>query len=307
MLEDKKKISANDAIMTMLRMVISDNLPQFYSTVEAYAKGYAFNNPVRANLLHVLKSKPLQLMKLNDLPPNVKNLIAQCEVNEENVFLSDCISSVIDDIILEWDNSDLYEFHNLKVRNKILLFGETGNGKTTIARHIAKRSNLPFVEVKSDIVIDSHLGNTGANIHNIFKQIQEPCVLFWDEVDSIGSKRGSKNESAAASENDRMTNSILVNIEKLRSDVIFIAATNRVDILDTAFLRRFDLKIEIKPPIDIEKDRFAKQLIKHYNIPFEMPNVSQLKSYSEVKDCIVGAARESVLNKIRVTESTNLN
>lgn len=65
--------------------------------------------------------------------------------------------------------------------------------------------------------------------------------MFWDEVDTIGRKRGKGNDSAAGMENERMVNSILVNIEKLSNDVIFIGATNRREVLDSAFLRRFDV------------------------------------------------------------------
>src|SRR5688500_4205051 len=103
---------------------------------------------------------------------------------------------------------------------------------------------LPFVEVNSDMILDSHIGGTSRGIHSIFKELHQPCVLFWDEVDGIGYRR-SGNDKAADRENDRMVNSILINLEKMGENVVFIGATNRMDIIDEAFLRRFDIKLHV--------------------------------------------------------------
>jgi transitional endoplasmic reticulum ATPase len=173
----------------------------------------------------------------------------------------------------------------LPIRNKLLLYGVTGNGKTTIARHIACLANIPFVSVFSEGVLDSKLGHSGQNIAKILTQITQPCVLFWDEIDNIAQKRGG-GESSSALENDRIVNSFLVNMDKLSNDVIFIAATNRRNVLDTAFLRRFDVQFELVAPTIEEKERFAKQLIAYYNLPemYLQEPYEQCSSYSEVKN-----------------------
>jgi SpoVK/Ycf46/Vps4 family AAA+-type ATPase len=179
-----------------------------------------------------------------------------------------------------------------------LLYGATGNGKTTIARHIAKLYNIPFIEIKSEEVIDSHLGTTSGNIYKIFDGIKEPCVLFWDEVDSVGGKRGGTAKNSAEHENDRMTNSILVNLDRLSPDVMFIAATNRVDVLDSAFIRRFDVKFEIPPPSNEEKEMFFNSIIEHHRIPVSMPDLSKVNSMAEIKDLVMQLARTYISNNI---------
>lgn len=235
---------------------------------------------------------------------DIKKLINTSVITDDNVYLNDTIKTLIDELIVEWKNAEAFRFHNLPVRNKILFHGVTGNGKTTVARHISKLTELPFIEINSDMMIDSHLGSTGANINKIFNQITMPCVLFWDEIDTIGKKRGMANDSVASHENDRMVNSILINMDKLSKDVIFIGATNRFNVLDSAFLRRFDVEFELSQPTDIEKNSFTNQMIDYYKLPKEVitqeeqNNLSQLQSYSNIKMALMNNARKYILNNI---------
>lgn len=296
---EQKKVSANDTIELMLKCVNLDKMPDFYQTAERYAKGFVQGSSVRYRLLDLVRRRPLKMTLLDSISNDLKKLVMQQDLKDENVFLNDQTDSLINELIAEWENADSYNFHNIPVRNKVLLHGPTGNGKTTIARNIAAKSKLPYVEVKSDEIIDSHLGSTGSNIFKIFNLLTQPCVLFWDEVDSIGYKRGSKDNSAASNENDRMTNSILVNIEKMSPEVIFIGATNRREILDSAFIRRFDVIHEVAAPIEIEKERFAHQLISYYKLPIDAPNVKHFSSYSDIKREVVSIARKHIVDIIR--------
>lgn len=305
--ENKKKLSVNDTITRMIRSVNANNISDFYKIVEQYAETFVYNSNTRYTLLSLVRQRPIQLRSLDELSNDIKKLIIKNELKDENVFLNDQTNKLIEELLLEWKNISVYQYHNLKVRNKILLHGITGNGKTTIARYISKKSELPFIQIKSDEVIDSHLGSTGSNIYKIFNDIKEPCIIFWDEVDSIGCKRGSTDNSSASTENDRITNSVLLNIERLKDDVIFIGATNRKDVLDSAFIRRFDVSFEITPPKDIEKINFAEQLIDYYKIPIKSPNLSKLNSYSEIKNIIVEIARTHILNLIKTPIEPQLN
>lgn len=300
----QKKMTANDTIIMMLHHINSDKKDLFYKTAEDYCKTLAKGGDINYRIKRLLNEKPLKLVQLSDLSNDIKKLIIQNELQEESVFLNDHTQAFIDELLLEWDNSETYKFHNLGIRNKILFHGATGNGKTTIARHIARLSGLPFVEVNADMMIDSKLGNTNYNIHKLLNEIKMPCVLFWDEVDTIGRARGKGNDTAAGLENERMVNSILVNLEKLNNDVIFIGATNRKEVLDIAFLRRFDVQFEITAPTELEKERFSKQMIEYYKLPvsFLPETLEQFANYSEIKLFFVDLARKYVLEKIRVTE-----
>lgn len=296
---DKKKLPVNDAIVMMADAINKNDTARFYKVIEQYADNFVRGSGTRWTLINAIKNRPMHMKTLDTMDNKIKQLLIQSEGSDENVFVNESMSFLVDELLIEWANIPVYQYHNLKVRNKILLHGITGNGKTTIAKYIAKKSNLPFVEVKSDEVIDSHLGNTGANVWKIFNNIKEPCILFWDEVDSIGCKRGNDVKSSAGLENDRMTNSILINLEKLSDEVVFIAATNRKEVLDSAFLRRFDLQFEIMPPTEAEKEMFVKQLTAYYKLECDMPDLSLLNSYSEIKNQFVQLARTSVLETIR--------
>ena len=296
-----KKVTAKDTIVSMLDHVNRDKKDLFYKAAETYIATLPHNGSFRYRMTRLINEKPLRLIQLDELSSEVKKLITPSIITDDNVFLNDSTKSLLDELLLEWSHAEVYKFHNLGVRNKILFHGTTGNGKTTVARHIAKLANLPFVEVNADSVIDSHLGNTGFNIHKIFNQIKQPCVLFWDEVDTIGRKRGIADGSAAAHENERMVNAILVNIEKLSNDVIFIGATNRREVLDSAFVRRFDVQFELLAPSELEKERFAKTMIEYYKLPetFLPKTLANYSSYSDIKMMLMDLARKFVLSSLK--------
>ena len=301
LLQQEKKVTANETISLMLTAINSDRRDNFYKAAENYINTLAKGGSHYYGIKRLIDSKPLKLIQLNSLSADIKKLINPSVITDDNVFLNDSTKELFDELLLEWKNAEVYKYHNLGIRNKILFHGTTGNGKTTVAKHISKLVNLPFVEVNADNVIESKIGHSGNNINQIFNQIKEPCILFWDEVDTIGRKRGNGSDSAAAMENERMVNSILVNIEKLSNDVIFIGATNRREVLDSAFLRRFDIQFELTAPSEIEKERFAKQMMEYYKLPetFMPKEFNKYISYSEIKMMFMDLARKYVLSCLK--------
>lgn len=289
----ENKLSANEAIVNMLSCINVGRNDDFYNYAIKYRDTLSKNGDWYFRIKRLIDSRP-QIKELKSLNQTVKGLLIQREVEESIVYIPDNISSFISEFMVEWDNKELYRNHNLPLQNKVLLHGATGNGKTTIARHIAKLVGLPFVEINSDSIIDSHIGSTSTNIHNLFKDISEPCVFFWDEIDTIGRKRGTDLKTAAAQENDRMVNSMLVNIEKMNKDVIFLGATNRMDILDSAFLRRFDTIIEIEPPTIEQKNVFFTKLSEHYRLCPKYIDLEKYVSYSDIKREFVRQSRNMV-------------
>lgn len=302
-LSEEKKLKANDAIVMMMDAINNEDSGQFYKIADQYASSAARGGEVYWKIKRAIQNRPMTMKRLDDISSNLKSLLIQGQNISDGVyFLNNETKIIIDQLLVEWENKQLFNYHNIKVRHKILLHGPTGNGKTTIARYIAQVANLPFVEVKSEEVIDSHLGSTSGNIFKILNEIQEPCVLFWDEIDSIGGKRGSDVKSSAGHENDRMTNTILTNLDRVTHNTIFVAATNRYDFLDTAFLRRFDIKHEMKSPTNEEKQKFSEVMINHYKINDIISGKIDHQnhgSYSEVKDAVSEIARQYVLSKIK--------
>ncbi|GEJ47610.1 AAA family ATPase [Chryseobacterium sp. ON_d1] len=146
--------------------------------------------------------------------------------------------------------------HGLKYKQKILLFGEPGCGKSMSAERIAWNLGLPFLKVKFDVIISSFLGETAANLTKLFEGIKDyPCVLLFDEFDIVGKTR---NSSQDVGEMHRIVNMLLGLLEEYNSKGLLIATTNLENVLDRALFRRFDDIIEIPKPSKQEILRLIK-------------------------------------------------
>jgi SpoVK/Ycf46/Vps4 family AAA+-type ATPase len=297
---EKKKMTPNEVIIRFLQLLNADRRDLVYNVAEDYLSAMSTSGEYYYSLKNLIRDKPKKLMLLESLHADVKRLLINSPVTDTNVFLNDGLDGILRELLIEWENSELFRHHNMSVRHKILLYGETGNGKTTIARHIARLSSLPFIEVNTDNVTDRLVGNGGKNVNNIFNQIQQPCILFWDEFDGIGAVRSLSDNSAGA-ENARIVNSLLVNMEKLNSNVVFVAATNRREVMDSAVLRRFDMEIEVTPPNDIEKGKYATQLMEYYKIPeaYALKDGAKYKSYAEMEKAFMLLARKYIIQIIK--------
>jgi len=146
----------------------------------------------------------------------------------------------------------------------ILFEGSQGTGKTMLAKAVAHEAGLNFVSVDSSNLVEMYVGLGARRVRSAFKKARSmtPCVLFFDELDAVGAKRGSQRSHR---ENDQTINALLTEMDGFQnSDGIFvIAATNRADTLDDALIRsgRFDRKVKIEAP---KKWETRKQLFDHY-------------------------------------------
>lgn len=132
-------------------------------------------------------------------------------------------------------------------KNSTLLYGPPGTGKTTFGKYIAYKMGLPFCYLNFSKVVDSYMGATSRNIAQAFAYVSSnPCVFMLDEVDSISCNR-EKISSGADREISRVTITLMQEFDKLANDVVIIAATNRLDILDKAFISRCSQKYEMLP------------------------------------------------------------
>lgn len=143
----------------------------------------------------------------------------------------------------------------------LILHGESGCGKTELARYIAHKAKLPFVYVRFSNVVSSYLGSTQTNIARIFDYARStPCVLCFDEIDAVGMARGQKND---VGEMNRIVIALMQELDQLPNDVIIIGTTNRFDRLDPALIRRFPLQYELLPLTPSEATALAQKFFRY--------------------------------------------
>ncbi|MDP2859766.1 MAG: CDC48 family AAA ATPase [Bacillota bacterium] len=133
----------------------------------------------------------------------------------------------------------------------ILLYGLPGTGKTMLAKAVATESGLNFISVKGPELLSKYVGESEKAIREVFRKARQasPCILFFDEIESLVPSRRGGTDSGVA---DRVVSQFLTELDGIESlrDVVVLAATNRLDLMDPALLRpgRFDLRVEVTVP-----------------------------------------------------------
>merc|ERR1719242_2619324 len=151
-------------------------------------------------------------------------------------------------------NPGQYTDLGAKIPKGAILTGPPGTGKTLIAKATAGEANVPFLSVSGSEFLEMFVGVGPARVRDMFATARKtaPCILFVDEIDAVGRKRGGRN-IGGQSEAENTLNQLLVEMDGFntgQTNVIVLAATNRMDILDSALLRpgRFDRQIYVPAP-----------------------------------------------------------
>lgn len=156
------------------------------------------------------------------------------------------VSEQIRQLVEEQHRADLLRSHGIQPRHRVLLSGPPGNGKTSVAEAIAEQLAIQFFTVRYDALVGSYLGETNTRLAKLFDYARTvPCVLFFDEFDSIGKERGDNHETG---EIKRVVSFLLMQIDQLPSYVVTVAATNHAELLDRAVWRRFQLRLPLPQP-----------------------------------------------------------
>ncbi|HZW10981.1 MAG TPA: ATP-dependent zinc metalloprotease FtsH [Phycisphaerales bacterium] len=141
-----------------------------------------------------------------------------------------------------------------RIPRGVLLIGEPGCGKTLLAKAIAGEADVPFFSISGSDFVEMFVGVGASRVRDLFKSAKEnsPCIIFLDEIDAVGRRRGSGFSTGGHDEREQTLNAILVEMDGFTSadGVIVIAATNRADVLDPALIRpgRFDRQIVVPLP-----------------------------------------------------------
>jgi transitional endoplasmic reticulum ATPase len=170
----------------------------------------------------------------------------------------------------------------------VLLYGPPGCGKTLLAKAVATESEANFIAVKGPEVLSKWVGESERAIREIFSKARQaaPCVVFFDEIDSIVPRRGYRYDSGVT---DRIVNQLLTEMDGLEKleGVVVIGATNRPDILDPALLRpgRFDRLVYVPPP-----DRAARlEILKVHTRRMPLAEDVDLERIAETTEGYTGA------------------
>ncbi|KAI0495636.1 hypothetical protein KFK09_021939 [Dendrobium nobile] len=152
--------------------------------------------------------------------------------------------SILDTVQLPLIHKDLFS-SGLRKRSGVLLYGPPGTGKTLLAKAVATECSLNFLSVKGPELINMYIGESEKNVRDIFQKARSarPCVIFFDELDSLAPARGASGDSGGVM--DRVVSQMLAEIDGLSDssqDLFIIGASNRPDLIDPALLRpgRFD-------------------------------------------------------------------
>lgn len=297
-----------DLLCDIIKYGINSDMNNFRKAAEAICaeERSKQHTVLAAKIEDILKTPPKQITRDNQ-PPNIiksgenaQSLFWEKTPQKrlENLVLPVNVYDSCKEMIEEQLRADLLRSYGLEPRNKMLLVGPPGNGKTSLAEAVAESLMIPLLTVRYESVIGSYLGETANRLSRLIEYAKtRQCVLFFDEFETLGKERGDIHETG---EIKRVVSSLLLHIDSLPSYVIVIAATNHEILLDKAAWRRFQIKLELPRPtrsnLELWFDMFENQ--KKFKFGLATSTLAKKAlglSYAEVEELALSIYRQYVL------------
>jgi len=289
----------NDNLKGLLRAVAENNNQK----AKQYVKLIINKDTTKANrgfcrtIQNMLQTSSMNLM---GLPHDIKGILSMEDVsvsfNINRYFLSDRENAIAEEILGMYQTSQKLSEMGISYLNSLMLHGESGTGKTLFGRYLAYKFGLPFVYMNFSNAISSYLGSTGKNISKAFEFVEkQKCVFMIDEVDAIGMVRGKEDIGEMA----RITIGLMQALDCVKNDTVIIGATNRLDMIDTALLRRFAIIHKVEKFTKEEMKMMICQYLDDVNIKYSTSDIESYCSTQNSQALVINDVIRAIARSIR--------
>lgn len=299
-------------------MALSENVKNLIQSVadndlqkaKSYVKVIISNETATSNqyFCKTVKSKLETQPNFIELPYDIRGILKMEDVsdtfNENRYFLTDREREVFNRISMAKNVNEKLTEMGIRYLNTTLLYGETGTGKTTFGKYVAYKLGLPFAYLNFSQCITSLLGGTSKNINKVFEYIsKQKCVLMLDEIDAIGIKRGKED----LGEITRVVISLMQSFDLLDNEVIVIGATNRIDMIDEALIRRFSIKHEVNTLSNNNAYRLITNYLDDLKIEYDNDNILDYVENHHKQSEIINDIIRGIVKMLNENTEFNLN
>ena len=232
---------------------------------------------------------------------NIQDLIIKNDqqVDLDQLVFTDENREKITQLLKEHQYKEHLQKYGLPLTHKLLLYGSSGCGKTSTAKGIATALGKPLILLNLSNVVNARIGETSQHVRMIFDRARrDKAVLFLDEFDQLGKARGEDLNDVG--EMRRLVNSLIQLIDYLPEDVLLIAASNHLSIIDPALLRRFEMRMAYSLPDRKTLDGFYDRLLARF--PKELHPQTRLYdvSFAEAEDNLYSVLKLTLIAKLEM-------
>lgn len=290
-----------DLLLDLVEAERRGDKARFKSIVEAViAEERAKQHFLLADRLHELITTVGHELHHQDQGAGSRDLLLEIVPNRrlDDIHLAESNRRTFVELIEEHHRGDLLRSYGIEPRNRILLSGPPGNGKTSLAEAVATELLVPLYVIRYESIISSFLGETTSRLDSAMNFVRtRRCVLFFDELDTIAKERSDEHETG---EIKRVVSTLLLQIDRLPPHVIVIGATNHDELLDRAVWRRFQIHAELSTPSRAQAAHFLADVANRFGgdlgyAPRTLAEKLVGHSYSELEDFALDIRRRAIL------------